>query len=297
MRFVVTGHNGQVVQSLIERGGAAGHVVVPAGRPELDLASGNAAAILSALERTTPDVIVSAAAYTGVDKAESERELAFAVNAAGAGHVAAAATALGVPLLHLSTDYVFSGEGTRAWNEDDPPGPMGVYGASKLAGERKVLAASPNSAVLRTAWVYSPFGANFVKTMLRLAESREEVGVVADQFGNPTSALAIADAVIRVAGNLATSDDPAMRGVFHMAGSGETSWAGLAEEIFALSAARGGPTARVRPISTADYPTAAARPANSRLDCSRLAAVHGLRLPDWRYSLTEVIDRLVAQRT
>lgn len=293
MRIVVTGVNGQVVQSLVERGMASGHVVLPLGRPHLDLASGDAGAIRAALALARPEAIVSAAAYTAVDKAESEPELAHAVNAIGAGHVAQAAAALGVPLVHLSTDYVFSGAGDRPWREDDPCRPMSVYGASKLAGEVAVQAACPNSAVLRTAWVYSPFGANFVKTMLRLADTREDVGVVADQFGNPTSALDIADGVLAVAASLLDDPDPARRGLFHMTGTGETSWAGLAEAVFAASARRGGPAARIRPITTSEYPTPAARPANSRLDCTRLARVHGIRLPEWQASLETVIGRLV----
>jgi len=294
MRIVVSGVAGQVARSLVERGMALGHVVLPLGRPHLDLASGDAEAIRAVLEMTRPEAIVSAAAYTAVDKAESEPELAFAVNAIGAGHVAEAAAALNVPLVQLSTDYVFSGDGSRAWREDDPTGPQGVYGASKLAGERAVLAACPNSAVLRTAWVYGPFGSNFVKTMLRLAETRDEVGVVADQIGNPTSALDIADGVLAVAANLIGRADPALRGVFHMAGAGEASWADLAEAVFAASAARGGPAAQVRRIATSDYPTPARRPANSRLDCTRLAEIHGVRLPQWRGSLETVIDRLVS---
>jgi len=294
MRIVVTGVAGQVARSLVERGMAQGHVVLPLGRPHLDLASGDAEAIRAVLEMTRPEAIVSAAAYTAVDKAESEPELAFAVNAIGAGHVAEAAAALNVPLVQLSTDYVFSGDGSRAWREDDPTRPQGVYGASKLAGERAVLAAYPNSAVLRTAWVYSPFGSNFVKTMLRLAETRDEVGVVADQIGNPTSALDIADGVLAVAANLIGRADPALRGVFHMAGAGEASWADLAEAVFAASAVRGGPAAQVRRIATSDYPTPARRPANSRRDCTRLAEIHGVRLPQWRGSLETVIDRLVS---
>ncbi|MBC2664429.1 dTDP-4-dehydrorhamnose reductase [Novosphingobium flavum] len=297
MRIAVTGLAGQVVQSLVERGPAAGHVILPVGRPALDLAGGDGAAIRAALAAVRPEAIVSAAAYTAVDKAESEPDLAFAVNAAGAGHVAQAAAALGVPLVHLSTDYVFSGEGTRAWREDDPTGPKGVYGASKLAGEQAVLAAQPNSAVLRTAWVYSPFGANFVKTMLRLAASRDTLGVVADQVGNPTSALDIADGVMQVAQNLADRPtDESLRGLFHMTGSGETSWAGFAEAIFAASAGLGGPSAQVHPIATSDYPTPAARPVNSRLDCAKLAAAHGVRLPDWRLSLAGVVARLERQQ-
>ena len=294
MRIVVSGVAGQVARSLVERGMALGHVVLPLGRPHLDLASGDAEAIRAVLEMTRPEAIVSAAAYTAVDKAESEPELAFAINATGAGHVAQAAASLGVPLVQLSTDYVFSGDGSRAWREDDPTGPQGVYGATKLAGERAILAACPNSAVLRTAWVYSPFGSNFVKTMLRLAETRDEVGVVADQIGNPTSALDIADGVLAVAANLIGRADPALRGVFHMAGAGEASWADLAEAVFAASAARGGSAAQVRRIAASDYPTPARRPANSRLDCTRLAEIHGVRLPQWRGSLETVIDRLVS---
>lgn len=292
MRIAVTGKTGQVVTSLIERGTAAGHEIIPLGRPELDLA--RPGTIARALANVQPDAVVSAAAYTSVDKAESEQELAFAVNAHGAGALAQAAAGLGVPLIHLSTDYVFDGKLDRPWREDDPTGPTGVYGASKLAGEQAILAAyGHNSAILRTAWVYSPFGGNFVKTMLRLAGERDALSVVADQFGNPTSALDIADGVLAVAENLFADDDPALRGVFHMTAQGEANWAEFAQAIFAASAARGGPSATVNPIATADYPTPATRPANSRLDCSRLAAAHGVSLPPWREALPPVVERLV----
>jgi dTDP-4-dehydrorhamnose reductase len=295
MRIVVTGGpDGQVLLSLMERGSAAGHDIIALGRPELDLA-GDAEAIDRVVEATRPDAIVSAAAYTAVDKAESERELAFAINGSGAGAVARAANRLAVPIVHISTDYVFDGVKPTAYSEDDPTQPVSVYGASKLAGEQAVLAESSNAAILRTAWVYSPFNANFVKTMLRLAGDRDEVGVVADQRGNPTSALDIADAILAVVGNLAASDDKKLRGVFHMTGQGEASWAEFAERIFSSSAAAGGPSARVRPITTAEYPTPAARPANSRLDSSKLAHIHGPRLPDWRGSTDEVVRRLVAE--
>lgn len=291
MRIAVTGKTGQVVTSLIERGGAAGHEVVALGRPELDLA--DPASVLRALEAAAPNVIVSAAAYTAVDKAESESDLAHAVNGAGAGAVARAAKALGVPLVHISTDYVFDGTLVRPYVESDPTGPTGVYGGSKLAGEQAALATYPeNSAVLRVAWVYSPFGGNFVRTMLRLASDRDEVSVVADQFGNPTSALDIADGILRVATNMVANSHPALRGVFHMTAKGEASWADFAEAIFAASAARGGPTAQVKRITTTDYPTAAKRPANSRLDCGLIAKVHGVALPDWHQSLDRVIARL-----
>jgi len=291
VRIAVTGTAGQVVTSLIERGAAQGHEVIAIGRPDLDLA--DPASIARALEAAKPDAIVSAAAYTAVDKAESESDLAHAVNGAGAGAVAQAAKALGVPLIHISTDYVFDGTLDRPYVESDPTGPTGVYGASKLAGEQAVLSTYPeNSAVLRVAWVYSPFGGNFVKTMLRLAGDRDDLGVVGDQVGNPTSALAIADGIIQVATNMVADSYPEQRGVFHMTAQGESSWADFAEAIFAASAARGGPSASVRHIGTADYPTPATRPANSRLDCARIAKVHGVTLPDWRVSLDEVMDRL-----
>jgi len=291
VRIAVTGKVGQVVASLIERAAAAGHEVIALGRPELDLA--DPVSIGRALNAAAPDAIVSAAAYTAVDRAESESDLAYAVNGRGASAVAEAAEALGVPLVHVSTDYVFDGTLGRPYVETDPTEPTGVYGASKLAGEQAVLAAhGDNSAVLRVAWVYSPFSTNFVKTMLRLAGDRREVSVVADQFGNPTSALNIADGIIRVATNLVADSYPELRGIFHMTASGEASWADFAEAIFAASAARGGPSAQVRRITPADYPTLTTRPANSRLDCGLIARVHGVALPDWRQSLETVITRL-----
>ncbi|CCW20221.1 dTDP-4-dehydrorhamnose reductase [Sphingobium indicum BiD32] len=290
MKIAVTGTAGQVVTSLIERGTVAGHDVIAIGRPDLDLA--DPASVVRALEAAAPDVIVSAAAYTAVDKAETESDLAHAVNGAGAGAVARAARLLDVPLIHISTDYVFDGTLERPYVESDPTGPTGVYGASKLAGERAVLDTHDNSTILRVAWVYSPFGGNFVKTMLRLAGDRDEVSVVADQVGNPTSALAIADGILQVANNMVSDGSSSLRGVFHMTAQGEGSWADFAQSIFAASAARGGPSASVRSIGTADYPTPATRPANSRLDCTLIARVHGVRLPDWRTSLDVVMDRL-----
>jgi dTDP-4-dehydrorhamnose reductase len=291
MRIAVTGQAGQVVTSLVERGAAAGYEVITIGRPQLDLV--DPASVMRALEAAAPDTIVSAAAYTAVDKAESESDLAHVINGAGAGAVAQAARALGVPLVHVSTDYVFDGTLDRPYRESDPTGPIGVYGASKLAGEQAVLAAhGDNSTIVRVAWVYSPFGANFVETMLRLAQDRDEVSVVADQVGNPTSALEISDGILRVATNLVSDSDPVLRGVFHMTAQGEASWADFAEAIFAVSAVRGGPSASVRRIGTADYPTLATRPANSRFDCGLIARAHGVVLPDWRLSLEAVIARL-----
>lgn len=296
MRIAVTGREGQVVRALVERGAAAGHAVIPLGRPTLDLTAG-AESIRHTLAAAAPDVIVSAAAYTAVDRAESEPELAFAINASGAQSVAAAARAIGVPLVHLSTDYVFDGAKTAPYVESDATGPSGVYGASKLAGEGLVLAAQPNSAVLRTAWVYSPFAANFVRTMLRLAETRDELNVVADQHGNPTSALDIADGIIAVAANLVAGREPGQRGIFHMTGDGEATWAEFAQCVFEVSAAINGPTATIRPITTADYPTTAARPFNSRLDCGLIEQRHGVRLPDWHGAMRVVVTRLNGTKT
>jgi dTDP-4-dehydrorhamnose reductase len=295
MRIVATGREGQVVRSLCERGPVLGHQIIALGRPELDLA-GDPATIERRITEAQPDVIISAAAYTAVDKAEGDRAQAQAVNERGAEAVAAAARRLGVPLLHLSTDYVFDGTKQAPYVESDRPSPASVYGETKLQGEEAVLAAHDDVAVLRTAWVYSPFGNNFVKTMLRLAADREEVGVVSDQQGNPTSALDIADGLLTVAENLKNSTDPALRGIFHMAGTGTASWAEFAATIFETSAALGGPTARVRPIGTVDYPTPARRPANSRLDCTKLYEGHGVRLPDWESSVTTVVGRLVGQQ-
>ncbi|WP_422923221.1 dTDP-4-dehydrorhamnose reductase [Singulisphaera sp. PoT] len=270
---------------------------MPIGRPEFDLTAPAGAA--EALAAAKVDAVVSAAAYTAVDKAESERDLAFAVNAEGAGAIAKAAAELGIPIVHISTDYVFDGEKSSPWVETDPVAPLGVYGASKLAGEEAVLASGARAAVLRVAWVFSPFGANFVKTMLRLAESRDQLGVVADQIGAPTSALDIADGILTVARNLVDNPgDECLAGVFHMgAGGPDASWADFAEAIFAGSEARGGKRPVVNRIGTADYPTPARRPKQSRLESSKIAKIHHVTLKDWRSSLEVVLDRLTGQPT
>lgn len=290
MRIAVTGREGQVALSLAERA-RDGTDVVLVGRPDLDLA--NPASVAPALAAARPDLIVSAAAYTAVDRAEDEPELAHAVNGAGAGAVAAAAHSLGVPVIHLSTDYVFDGARDGDYVETDPTGPIGVYGASKLAGEQAVAAANPRHAILRTAWVYSPFGTNFLRTMLRVGASRDELTVVADQHGNPTSALDIADAILHIAPQLLSGRDDVF-GIFHLAGSGTTNWSGFARRIFEASRANGGPSARVKDITTADYPTKARRPANSRLSSAKFAKTFGWTAPDWRDSTDLVVNRLLA---
>lgn len=294
MRIVVTGHDGQVARSLLERGPVANVAVVTVGRPQLDLRQPGS--IAAAIAEHNPDIVVSAAAYTAVDNAESEPDIADAINNAGAGALSRAAAAMSIPIIHLSTDYVFDGELDRPYREDDPPAPASVYGRTKLAGERAVAAANSNHAILRTAWVYSPFGKNFVRTMLALGSNRDEITVVADQHGAPSSALDLADGIIAVARNLCGHPDrPEFRGIFHMTGRGETTWAGFAEEIFSISASLGGPSARVVPIPTSGYQTPARRPANSRLDTGKLARVHGVRLTEWQRSTAQCVKRLVDQ--
>lgn len=294
MHIAVTGRHGQVVQSLMERGAVCQVTISPLARPAIDLT--DPAGVEAALISLRPDAVIGAAAYTAVDLAESDPDLASRVNVAGASAVARAASRLGIPIIHISTDYVFDGGLDRPYRETDPTCPVGVYGLTKLGGELAVAAATPNHAILRTAWVYSPFGKNFARTMLGLASKRDEISVVRDQLGTPTNALDIADGVIAVARNLIANPDAAeLRGVFHMTGGGDSNWAEFAEAIFVASAAAGGPLARVMPIPTSAYPTPARRPANSRLDNSRLSDAHGIRLPHWRQSLPGCIERLIAQ--
>jgi dTDP-4-dehydrorhamnose reductase len=293
MRLAVTGLHGQIVSAMIERA-PRGVEIIALGRPRLDLTVREA--VLATLRAARCDVIVNAAAYTAVDQAESEPEVAMRVNGEGAGYVAEIAAELRAPLVHLSTDYVFDGALDRPYREDDATAPTGAYGRSKLAGERRIAGVHPNHAILRTSWVYSPFGANFVKTMLRLGETRAEARVVADQRGNPTYALDVADALFAIAERLRADPSPALRGVFHLTGQGEATWAEFAEAIFAEAAARGRAPVSVTPIATADYPTAARRPANSRLDNAKLAATFGLALPPWRDSTKLCVARLLAPR-
>src|SRR5271165_32279 len=291
MRVAVTGAKGQVSSALVEKAGPEFEILT-LSRPAFSLEDRDA--VLAGIEAARPDVVVNAAAYTAVDKAESEEALAMRVNGDGAGCVAEAAARIGAPLLHLSTDYVFDGALDRPYREDDPTAPTGAYGRSKLAGEKAVAGRCEDSVVLRTAWVYSPFGANFVRTMLRLNETRDEIGVVADQRGNPTSALDIADALIAIAKRMRDDPSPRLRGVFHMTGSGEATWADFAEAVFAEARAQGRRLTRVKRIATADYPTPARRPANSRLDNGKLQRVYGLALPEWRDSLADCCRRLLS---
>jgi dTDP-4-dehydrorhamnose reductase len=253
--------------------------------------------VLASLRHAQCDAIINAAAYTQVDKAESEAELAMRINGDGAGNVAQAAAELGVPLLHLSTDYVFDGSLDRPYQEDDQTNPTSVYGRSKLTGEEQIRALHPRHVILRTAWVYSPYGGNFVKTMLRLGAQRDEVGVVSDQLGNPTSALDIADGLVEIAKRIIRDSSPELLGTFHMSGQGEASWADMAQEIFKITSAHGHKPIKVCRITTSEYPTTAKRPKNSRLDNSKLRQVYGLQLPHWRGSLTDCVTQLIKENS
>lgn len=293
-RLLVTGRYGQIATALTERAALSERFdVVSLGRPQFDLA--DPSTVGAAIELASPDIIVSAAAYTAVDQAESEEDLATRMNGLSAGEIAKAAYRLGVPIIHISTDYVFDGLKSTPYLEDDIVAPIGVYGRSKLAGEIAVRAATDEHVILRTAWVYSPFGKNFLKTMLRLAETRESLAIVDDQIGNPTSALDIADSILTVASNLLSDNSRTLRGTFHMTGDGAASWADFAEEIFFCARLRNGPFATVKRIATSEYPTPAKRPANSQLNCSRLREQHGIFLPPWRDSTAQVVERLLAE--
>lgn len=293
MRIVVTGREGQVACSLAERASTIpGIELIVTGRPDLDLRDSKS--VRSAILARKPDIVVSAAAYTSVDQAEDEPDAAHAINVLGAGAVSAAAAETGAPVIHLSTDYVFGGEKSSAYIETDTTGPVGVYGRTKLDGEAAVAAANRRHVILRTAWVHSPFGRNFVKTMLRLAKDRDMIRVVSDQFGNPTSALDIADGILHIAKTMERREDSAQFGIFHLAGTGGTNWSGLAREIFVESRRVGGPWANVEDIFTDEYPTKAIRPANSLLNCQKLWGTYGWRAPDWQESCRAVVRRLVS---
>lgn len=292
MRIAVTGSQGQIVRSLLERASENDAEIFPLARPHLDLAEPST--ILPAVESVAPEIIVNAAAYTAVDKAEAEEPLAHRINGAGAGAVARAAERLGIPVIHFSTDYVFDGTCDRPYREDDSTAPINAYGRSKRAGEQEVMEATQHHVILRTSWVYSPFGANFVRTMLRLGETREHVSVVADQIGRPTSALDIADAILAVCRKLqGRPGDERLFGIFHMAGAGATNWADFAEAIFAEAALHARRPVTVTRIASGQYETAARRPANSRLDTQKLTEIYEITLPSWQSSLSPVIIRLI----
>jgi len=295
MRILLTGVSGQVGGALLPL--LQSHDVVAAGRATLDLAQPDR--IEAALDQIAPDFIINPAAYTAVDKAEDERELATRVNAAAPGALAQWARARNVPLIHFSTDYVFDGSGTALWREGDATGPLSVYGSSKLAGEEAIRAAGGSVLIVRTSWVYAARGANFLRTILRLARERKELKIVADQIGAPTPAPAIAEMTAKLISGgreafAARAKDA--QGLVHFAAAGETSWHGFAAAIVEGLRSRGVPLAveQVIPIPTEAYPTRATRPRNSRLDLSRIRQVFGVSPPDWRDALDRQLDVLTA---
>ncbi|MBM9593907.1 dTDP-4-dehydrorhamnose reductase [Roseitranquillus sediminis] len=280
MRLLVFGRTGQVATELARIAPEA----VFLGREQADLADPAAGA--RAVAAAEVDAVVNAAAWTAVDAAEDNREAAFAANGAAPAAMAEACAARGLPFVQISTDYVFDGSGDRPWAPEDATGPLGAYGASKLAGEEGVRAAGGTHAILRTSWVFSAHGSNFVKTMLRLGAERDGLRIVTDQVGGPTPAADIARACLTIARGLA--DEPARTGTYHYSGAPDVSWAGFARAIFAAA----GLAVEVTEIPTADYPTPAPRPLNSRLDCAATEAVFGLARPDWRAGLEAVLAEL-----
>ncbi|MBP2232960.1 dTDP-4-dehydrorhamnose reductase [Azospirillum agricola] len=292
MKVLVLGTSGQVGDALMRASWPADTTLTGLARPALDMA--DPASIDRAMAEHAPDLVINATAYTAVDKAENDREAAFAINRDGPARLAALCAARGVPLVHISTDYVFDGSKPAPYTEDDPVDPVNVYGASKEAGESAVRAAVAAHVILRTSWVYAAHGANFVKTMLRLGRERPELGVVADQTGAPTAAADIADAIIAIAARIQSRPDDVPWGTYHLTGSGETTWFGFAERIFQRLEREEGRRPALKPIATAAYPTPARRPANSRLDCGRLRAAFGITPPAWEDSLERVLDALFA---
>ena len=289
--ILVFGHTGQLARELAKLGAPPGLELDFAGRADFDLAREDDPARL--IEARAPVAVINAAAYTAVDRAESEPEAAFRLNRDVPAAIARACAERDTPLVHISTDYVFDGTKTEPYVEDDPVCPISVYGRSKAEGEAAVLRSGARAGVLRTAWLYSAFGSNFVKTMLKLAQTRPEISVVDDQVGRPTWAEDSAGGALRLVQALLDRDDRAS-GVFHLSGEGDATWADFAEAIFEESALRGGPRPSVRRITTAEYPTPARRPANSRLDCSRITEVLDWRTRPWRGSLAACFDNLGA---
>ncbi|WP_455372187.1 dTDP-4-dehydrorhamnose reductase [Limibacillus halophilus] len=286
-RILLLGKSGQLARALVRAVGKSGDFdLVQLGRPELDVT--DAAALSEAILEGKPDILVNATAYTAVDRAEDEPEAAFAVNAAAPEAMGKAAAEIGCPVVHVSTDYVFSGEAARPWRPEDPTGPEGVYGASKLAGERALLAAQPQSVILRTGWLYAAQGANFLNTMLRLAESRDQLAVVDDQTGCPTLVDDLAEAILSVCRRVLAGEG--RWGVYHYGGAGAVTWYDFAQAIFEEARDRGLPAAEVSRTTTAAFGARAPRPTYSVLDCSSLERDYGIGQKEWRGRLKQAMD-------
>ena len=300
IKILVFGKNGQVARELARLGGRA---VICLGRDDADFC--DPSACIAAIETIAPDIIINAAAYTAVDKAESEADLALQINATTPTQIAKVAFARDIPFLHISTDYVFDGSGTGCWAEGDTPAPLGIYGQTKYQGEQGIIAeaeadagAGAYFAIIRTSWVFSPFGANFVKTMLRLGatdktHSPKTLSIVSDQIGGPTGADSIAGALLKIAAAFYQKRDSSLSGIYHYGGAPFVSWADFATEIFNIADL----PVEITPIASADYPTPAPRPQNSRMDCARILAAFNIKQPDWRLSLGKTIAELSDPRS
>jgi len=289
MKILVFGASGQIGREVCRAAWPPRYAILPLDRKAVDITK--SAAVSAMLARETPDLVINLAAYTAVDRAESEPEVAWAANCAGAAHIAGACDESATPLVHLSTDYVFDGRKTGPYREEDAVGPLGVYGRSKEAGERAVRAAVARHMILRTAWVFGAYGANFVKTMLRLAAERPVLRVVADQRGCPTAAADIAAALMVIAGHIEKGE--AKWGTYHFVGAGAASWHSFAQAIFDQAAPQLAACPQVEPITTEQYPTPARRPMNSVLDCRKIEEVFGISSPPWRTALATVIRELL----
>ncbi|MEL4167648.1 dTDP-4-dehydrorhamnose reductase [Pseudomonas sp. ZS001] len=285
LRILIIGRNGQVAQALQSRLAGTAELIVR-GSDQLDLAHPDN--LRSAITALGPDLIINAAAHTAVDQAESEPELAFAINATAPGILAGTAVSLGVPLIHYSTDYVFDGHRREPYTEDDATNPLSVYGRSKLAGEDAIRQAGGQYLILRTSWVYSTRGRNFLLTMQRLLQEKPSLRVVADQIGAPTWAATIADSTAKLIERW-QAGQPGAWGTYHLTAQGETSWFGFAQAIGEHLAEQQKPCAVLEPIPSSAYPTPARRPLNSRLDCSRLLREWGVSQPDWRIALRQCL--------
>jgi dTDP-4-dehydrorhamnose reductase len=294
MRLLLLGGTGQVGEEFRALPLPTDVEVVAPSRSAVDLQ--DPCAIAQIITAEPWGAVINAAAYTDVDRAEGEEAMAFAVNAEAAGRIATETGSRGIPLVHISTDYVFDGCKGMPYVEEDTPAPLNAYGRSKLAGERGIRAGNQRHVILRSSWIYSPFGKNFVRTILRLAAERDHLTIVADQRGCPTAACNIAETSLNIALRCASDRDPIPYGTYHFADAGEASWFEFARAIVDLAADRLGRKPLVAPIRTADYPTPALRPADSRLDCSAIVRAFGITPRSWQQSLSDTIDRLLIKK-
>lgn len=289
--IAIVGKSGQVARALMRVAAQCGLRAAAGGRPDVDISDYRSVATF--LYEAQPRVVINAAAYTAVDKAESEPDEAFRINAEAPARLAVMCQAASVPLIHISTDYVFDGQQARAYVEDDAMQPLSVYGASKAAGEQAVRTGCPHHVILRTSWVYSRDGQNFLRTMLRLAGERDTVSVVSDQQGAPTLADDLARAIVTISSTIGKAGPDGPWGTYHVTAAGVTSWHGFAAEIFRLAAASGARTPNLVAIPSREYQTAALRPANSRLDNGKLARTFGIVMPDWERGVADTMARLM----